>query len=253
MMIRITDLLVEKQGTAILGPLSTTLSTGSVTMILGQNGAGKTTLLHALVGVEKPTAGTIFYGSKPLSDMKLKDLAGIVAWCGDDQAIPFSFSVFDVVMMGRFPLHRGSPSAKDRDIALEKMHLTGIADLAERSVTTLSHGELRKTQIARALAQQTPVLLLDEPLANLDIAASLAICQVLRDTAKTGGTIVFSVHDLNTALHSADHVLVLKKGREAAAGTPGNVITPVLVADAFGVKAERVVAPSGRTTLVFGE
>ena len=204
-------------GQRVLGPLDLDVRQGSFIGILGPNGSGKTTLLRALTGTVKPTAGTVLLEGRPLTRFRATELARRVGVVPQQFYLDFSFTVREMVSMGRYahPRHeeqRGKgASARDEAEAVDSaLAQTGLTDLADRLVTELSGGERQRALIAQTLAQQTPTLLLDEPLNNLDLNHQLEIMQLLAGLHAEGRTIAVVLHDLNMAAQYCEELLLLE-------------------------------------------
>lgn len=209
---------------------------GEFLSIVGPNGSGKSTLLRLLDRILLPLSGEILLFDRPLTAYSRSDIARHIGFVPQDGGIQFPFSVMEVVMMGRAPHARGVAfeSRHDRDIAMHMMELMDIARLADHPVTALSGGERQRTFIARALAQQPKVLLLDEPNAHLDIAHQIEVFRILRKLNRTSGLTVVSVsHDLNLAAAYSDRVAMLVCGTLAALGVPAEVLTEQRINEVF--------------------
>lgn len=229
----------------ILRDVSCTVESGSLTAVIGPNGAGKSTLLRLLGHLLSPTNGSIFLD--PIGDigsLSTEERARYIGWVADHGPLPFAFSVFDTVRLGRYGRHKGTPTAVDDKATLLALGQMEIEHLVNREVTSLSSGERQKTMIARLLAGETPILLLDEPLASLDIGSSLKLLSLLRKKAQDGAIICLTIHDLSLAYRFADHILCLANGALIADGPAKDVLLSPLVSQAFGVK------PSIETSLV---
>ncbi|MBI5472533.1 MAG: ABC transporter ATP-binding protein [Ignavibacteriae bacterium] len=224
---------------ATLREISFQVHTGEFLSILGPNGSGKTTLLRLLDRILLPHAGTITLGQRNLALFTRSELAKQIAFVPQDSGTQFPFTVMEIVLMGRAPHTRGAmfESARDRAIALEMLETTDAAHLANHPITNLSGGERQRVFIARALAQQPNVLLLDEPNAHLDIAHQLEIFDLIkRLNVQTGLTVVSVSHDLNLAAAYSDRVALLVCGKLVALGTPDDVLTEQNIFDAFRAK-----------------
>ena len=207
--------------------------------IIGPNGSGKTTLLDLLAGLARPQAGRVLFAGREMASFGRRWLARRIALVPQEFGIGFGFTVGECVMMGRHP-HLGTfarPGPEDEEKALAAIRAMDLETLAARPVTALSGGEKQRVAVARALAQDTPALLLDEPTSSLDIRHTIAIMRHCRRLADNGRTVVAVVHDLNLACGFCDRVTVLDRGRVAAAGPPETTVTPQLLAAVFGVGA----------------
>ena len=222
-------------GRTVLDTVALAIPTGRITAVVGPNGAGKSTLLRAFAGLVTPTGGEIRLDGRPLAGFSPPELARALAYLPQERAVHWPLAARAVVALGRLP-HRGvettAAGTAAVDDALAEMD---IADLAERPVVELSGGERARVLVARALAQQTPLILADEPTAGLDPAHALSLFELFMRLAAAGRTIVVALHDLSFAARFAHHVVLLADGRIAAAGPPGDVLTPRHLEPAFGV------------------
>lgn len=213
---------------------------GSFYSVIGPNGSGKTTLLDILSGFLKPLSGTIEIDTLPISSFSKKTLAKVISIVSQDHTVNFPFSVKDIVLMGRHPyISRFSlPSPKDMQKADEMMDICGISHLQDRKINELSGGERQRCIFARALCQDTPVLLLDEAFSNMDIHHTLQMLQLVKQSVKENNKLVISVfHDLNLASSWSDSILVLKSGKVRAFGRSNDVLTEETIKDAFEVNS----------------
>jgi iron complex transport system ATP-binding protein len=229
----IRSLEVSLGGWRVLGPLDLAVMPGCFLGILGPNGSGKTTLLRTLTGGIVPSAGDVLFFQGPLRGYRARELARLAGVVPQQFSLDFSFTVEEMVAMGRYA--QGSPSADPQAVA-SALQATGMLALAERLVTQLSGGERQRALIAQTLAQQTPVLLLDEPLNNLDLNHQLEIMQLLRRLHSEGKTIVVVVHDLNMAAQYCDELALLDRGLLATQGTPQDVLDPSIILEVFKVR-----------------
>jgi iron complex transport system ATP-binding protein len=209
---------------------------GEFLTLVGPNGSGKSTLLKLLDRIFLPTEGTIHLEGKALPLYARAELARRIAFVPQERETQFPFTVEEIVLMGRAP-HAGGhlfENAQDREIARRMMALTDISHLADHPVTDLSGGERQRAFIARALAQQAPVVLLDEPTAYLDIAHQVDIFRMLRSLCTDSGLTVISVsHDLNLAAMHSDRLAMLQAGTLAALGSPEEVLTAERIHNVF--------------------
>ncbi len=221
--------------------------------IIGPNGSGKTTLVDLLLGLRRPSRGEVLFDGVPVHRYGRAALARRMALVPQEFGIDFDFTVREVVMMGRHPyLPRfGAPTAADRRAVDRAMVMLDIAAFADRPITELSGGEKQRVVVARALAQDTPYLLLDEATANLDIRHTLQILSgVRRLVTEAGRTVVAVLHDCNLAAAFCDRLLVLHRGGLAACGPVDAVLTPELFERVFGVRV-RLRHDDGRLRLDF--
>lgn len=223
-------------GTPTLRNVSLSVTRGEFLTLVGPNGSGKSTLLKLLDRIYLPDSGAIHLDGKALSAYARPDLARRIAYVPQDRETAFSFTVEEIVLMGRAPHSAGAifEAPQDRDIARRMMEMTDIAHLASHPITNLSGGERQRAFIARALAQQPLVLLLDEPTAHLDIAHQVEIFRLLRSlSVDTGLTVVSVSHDLNLAAMYSDRIAMLLCGALTAVGTPPEVLTVERIREVF--------------------
>lgn len=215
------------------------IETGEFVGLLGRNGSGKTTLLRALLGLVPESRGEVLLDGAPLARFGRRQLARCVAWVPQEAERAFAFRVREVVAMGRNPyLGRFAPAGDhDREQIEGALALTDLTELAERPITELSGGEWRRVLIARALAQETDLLLLDEPTASLDLAHQLEVLELLQALARDGRCVIASLHDLSLAARWCDRLVVLADGAVAASGRPAEILSPERLAAWFGVRA----------------
>lgn len=222
---------------AVLENVEFSLARGQVLCLLGPNGVGKTTLFKTLLGFMKPLAGEVFVGGRPTSAWSRRDFAREVAYIPQMHTPSFSFSVHDVVLMGRTPHLRGlsSPGAADEEIAARAMEVMGVSRLAQRDYSSLSGGERQMVLIARALAQQPHVLVMDEPCASLDFGNQARLLEQILAVAAQGMAVVMTTHDPNHAFLLDGDVLCLGRGGAAAHGQAREVLTSKMMGDLYGV------------------
>ena len=239
----------EPEGEAVLAGLDLHVPAGSTTALLGPNGAGKSTLLFVLLGWRRPQEGTVEVDGRPVGHGPRAK--GSVALVPQSEHVPFDFSLLEYVLLGRAPhlTPFEAPGPRDVAVALEALAAVGLEALAARPVPALSGGQKQLAMIARALAQEPRLLLLDEPFSHLDLGNVARVEGILRRLAAGGLTILFTTHDPNLALDLADRVAVLRGGRIAGLGAPREVLTAEMLAGTFGVPAE-VVVVEGRPIVV---
>lgn len=210
---------------------------GEFVGLVGPNGAGKTTLIKCISGLLTQTEGSVSLGGRDLALMSPRQVAQVVAHLPQNTSIDFGFTTMEVVLMGRNP-HLGPfqlEGAGDLEIAQASMAFTGTDWLASRNVNTLSGGERQRVLIARALAQEPSLLLLDEPTANLDIQHQLQIMGLIRRLVDGGMAALAAMHDLNMASAFCDRLYLMKNGKLVASGRPEEVLKTELLDDVFGV------------------
>jgi iron complex transport system ATP-binding protein len=225
---------------------------GEVLVLAGPNGSGKTTLLRVASRVLPPTAGCVRLRGRPVEELSRRELAREVAVVPQDVQVAFPFRASEVVLMGRSP-HLGAFGYESRDDvarAREAMERVGIEELADRSIVELSGGERQLVLIARALAQDPKVLLLDEPTAHLDLRHRIRVLALVRQFAAAGGSALVVSHDLSLAARTCDRIGLLAEGRLLATGSPHDVLTRENLKRAFDIEAEIVTAPDGAPLVV---
>ncbi len=236
----------------VLRKVSFQLARGEVVGVLGSNGAGKTTLLRLASGVHEPDGGRVEFEGRSLREISRRQLARRLALVPQDLHVPFPFSAGEIVLMGRSP-HQpalGFESARDVEIARAALARLGIEELADRSITQLSAGERQLVLLARALAQDPGVLLLDEPTAFLDLRHRIDVLRVVRGFTEAGGAALIVSHDLGLAARICDRLVVLCEGRVLAEGSPEDVVRPEILERAFGISADVFTAPDGRIVAI---
>ncbi len=238
------DLRLSLGTRQVLSGVTFTLSPGELALLAGRNGAGKSTLLRALIGALPPDGGDVQLGGRPIGSWASLLRAREVAFVPQSVDTPFEFTGRELVTMGRHP-HRGRGSTlRAEDVAAVEHALAAVdaTAFADRRVTTLSGGELRRIAVARALATEAPLLLLDEPTSNLDLEHALQLVALLRALVAGGHGVLVASHDLNLLAKHCDRVVLLHDGRVFADGAPEQALAPSNVAAVFGVQS---VAPSG--------
>ncbi|NLT16825.1 MAG: ABC transporter ATP-binding protein [Clostridiales bacterium] len=244
-LIKINGLSFAYNGRDVLFDVTLSMQKGTVTGIIGPNGSGKSTLLRLINALLAPKSGNVVINGKDVRSYSTRELARLVALVPQNSRLDFDFTVLDVVLMGRHPWLSRFQGESDKDLAIARASMahSGITHLADRPVTRLSGGEWQRVVVARAFAQQTPVLLLDEPITGLDIRYQLEVMECMRASAvRTGMTIVCVLHDLNLALHYCDNIALLDGGRLRAFGFPSQLRGEV-VDEVYGVRLIKVPHP----------
>ncbi|HUW85674.1 MAG TPA: ABC transporter ATP-binding protein [Methanoregula sp.] len=248
-----TENLYAGYGTQeIVKSVSCTFAPGSFTGIIGPNGSGKTTLLRAFSRVI-PSSGILELDGKAVSDYTPAELGMALGFVPQDEGRPFSYTVIQVVLMARYARTSRFAALVPDDYARCHRALaeTGVAHLADRSIRTLSGGEWQRVLIARALAQDTNVLLLDEPTSHLDLSHQSDILSLIRRLAGSGSTIIGVFHDLNLASLYCDRLIMIQHGQLVADGTPAQVLTPEKIRQVYGAEVITSCHPAtGRTFLM---
>ncbi len=225
----------------VLDDISLDFEKGKFYSILGPNGCGKTTLLDLLIRHLKPSSGTISLKGRNLSGFSRRDIAKQIALVSQDYTINFPFSVKETVMMGRHPYisRFSNPCAEDIKIVEKIMKETGIYEFKDRRITELSGGERQRCVFARALCQDTPLLLLDEAFSNMDINHSLTLLHLVKNEMRLKKKTIVSVfHDINFASLWSDYLIFMKNGRIVVFGETSKVMTEEIIMDVFHVKSK---------------
>ena len=232
-------------GRAILDDAAISIHAGEVHALVGPNGAGKSTLFGVLSGDIAPVSGTVLLDGRPVAGTRPRDLARHRAVLLQENTVTFPFTAEQVVRMGRTPWARTPAAAEDDSAVATAMATTEVAALRERSVPSLSGGERARVALARVLAQDTGILLLDEPTAALDLKHHEDVMRVVCSQATAGVAVAIVLHDLNAALAHADRVTLLADGRVAATGAPDEVLTAARIEEVYGQPVD--VFPHPRT------
>jgi iron complex transport system ATP-binding protein len=237
----------------LLDAVGFTAPAGAVTGLIGPNGAGKSTLIAAIMGQRRLTGGKIEFDGADLPAMPPADRAKLCAHVEQFATTTERLTVRDVVALGRVPFQsawQSTPSERDDAAVTSALNLMGMTDFAGRLYHLLSGGEQQRVQIARALAQEPRLLLLDEPTCHLDIRAQLLVLDVLRAQAQAGCTVLLAMHDLNLASRYCDHLVVLNASEMLTQGAPRDVLDADLLLRVYGVAATIVAVPGKAYPLV---
>lgn len=247
-------LIVGYGANDIIKNVSLSIPRGKITVLIGANACGKSTLLKAMSRLLTPRAGQVLLDGKALHRYGAKALAQRMGILPQTPLAPEGIVVADLVARGRFPHQRRFTGLSQVDIeAIDRaMQLMGISEIANKDVSALSGGQRQRVWIAMALAQETEILLLDEPTTYLDIAHQIEILDLLADiNAKKTTTIVMVLHDIHLAARYADHLIALRDGRIVAEGTPSVLVTEALMAEVFGLKCHVMSDPlTGKPMIV---
>ena len=252
MQLEARDLAIGYRGHLVGRDIALSLAPGEVLCLLGPNGAGKTTLFRTLLGLQPALAGAVLIDGAPLAALPPAEIARRLAYVPQAHVTEFSFTVLDVVLMGRTARLKAfaSPGAHDERIAHEKLATLGIAELAAHDYTRISGGQRQLALIARALAQEAPILVLDEPTASLDFGNQALVLARIRELATQDFGIVLSTHDPDHALMVATRVAIIADGGLRAIGPPAEVITAEMLSAIYRTEVLVEQTPSGHRVCV---
>ncbi|WP_422632020.1 ABC transporter ATP-binding protein [Pseudokineococcus basanitobsidens] len=239
-------------GREVVSDLSLRVPPGRVTVVVGANACGKSTLLRGMARLLDPSAGAVLLDGRAIHDMPTKAVAEVLGILPQSPVSPGGITVADLVGRGRYP-HQGwfrRWTREDEEAVARALAWTATDGLATRAVDELSGGQRQRVWIAMALAQETDVLLLDEPTTFLDLAHQVEVLDLLADLNQRGTTVVLVLHDLNLACRYADHIVAMCDGRVVAEGTPAEVITAATVREVYGLEAHVVPDPVSGTPMV---
>ncbi|WP_049566273.1 ABC transporter ATP-binding protein [Streptomyces sp. SBT349] len=251
MRVDFTDVVVALGGTRIVHGATFGVAPGRIAGLVGPNGSGKSTLLRSLYRVTRPETGTVGIDGKDVWKLPPRTVARQVAVMTQETTADFDLDVLDAVLLGRLPHHRGfgGDSPRDLELADRALARVGAAELAGRPFAGLSGGEKQRVLLARALVQESQVLVLDEPTNHLDVSFQLELMRII---GELGLTTLAALHDLNLAAAHCDVVAVMRAGRIVAHGPPADVLTPELIGEVFGVQAHLLSHPAtGRPLIAF--
>ncbi|QZA78746.1 ABC transporter ATP-binding protein [Deefgea tanakiae] len=230
--------------TAVKG-VSLNVGAGQLVVIVGPNGCGKSTLLRAIARLQKPQAGRVQVDGKDVWQLSARQAAHAIALLPQSPLAPEGISVVDLVRYGRHP-HQSlfqQWSAYDQDVVERAMAACNVSDLAYRRLDRLSGGQRQRCWLAMILAQEAPLMLLDEPISMLDLGHQLEVLSLAKNLARTGASVVIVLHDLIAAARYADVLVAMQDGHIVAQGAPSDIVTPALVKTLYGVDADILSAP----------
>jgi iron complex transport system ATP-binding protein len=262
-MLTIENLCTGYNGKPILHGISLEIPQGAVVALIGPNGSGKTTLIRTISGILAPESGKVFYNGQDLAKKSVQERSRLISVVPQFRTLPPAFTVYEVVALGRTPYLNwfGITSGVDHQIVNDAMAQTGLAELADRNIAELSGGEQQRVLLARALAQQTPVLLMDEPTAHLDMQYQVSFMENVHRLAHPSQqeleagfekrAVLVAIHDLNLLPRYADRVALMVKGRLVALGTPTEVLIPEILSEAYQLPLTTLIDPkTGRFAVI---
>jgi iron complex transport system ATP-binding protein len=239
---------------SVLEDLSLEIPAGTVTAILGPNGSGKTTLLRLLLGVLRPSKGAIYLAGRTQASYSRREQSRLVGLVPQDEHIPFDFSILEYVLLGRAPYlgPLAMPGRADYRVAMRALQTAGLEDMGDRPLPTLSGGERQLAVVARTLAQQPRILLMDEPTAHLDLSNKGRLLEIMRHLVEQGTTLVLTTHDPNLASSIAGHAVLMRQGQILDAGPAGAVLTAENLSATYGAPVQ-VYDLDGRRIILLSE
>ncbi len=253
--------VITKSGKEILKDISLSITPGTLTSVIGKNGAGKSTVLKAICGETDYKKGSVFWNENKISGYKPGEIAKQRAVVSQKTSLNFSFTVKEVVQIGRSPFSGFFSSSSDEEIVDQCLKKVGLSGFSDRDYTTLSGGEQQRVHIARALAQiwdtieseEESYLFLDEPLASLDVSHQHEIMNLLKQLCSKNVGVFIVIHDLNLAAQYSDQVLILKQGKKLAEGNPKEVFTEDIIFNAFDHPVNIIPHPKTDCPLIISE
>jgi iron complex transport system ATP-binding protein len=248
--IEISDLSVTVNNKVILEQISIEIPKNRFTAIIGPNGAGKSFLLRNLAGLNEDSHSTLKVNNQKFDTYSQDEIAKTLSWNPERIDIPFNYRTNEVCLMGRYAHHKGTPTSKDIEIIEDCFRLLNIEHLANRSILELSSGEKKKVFLARTISSHAPIILLDEPTANLDIEAKSHLIDALKKHSTQGTTVVAVIHDISLAYKYSDNIILLNRGRVVATGSPETVLTSENIKEVFHSNSEIVKLENGDSHLV---
>ncbi len=254
-MIRVAGLYAGYERQVILEDVSFGVEAGEMVGLIGPNGAGKSTLLKTLRGILAPLSGEIALMGRPIAELSAKEFARNAAYLQQHLEMTFDYSAREVVLSGRYPYLSWWRQERADDLAIAEacMAYTGVADMAEKPLQAMSGGQRQRVLLAKVLAQQTPVLFLDEPATGLDIIYQEEIFRFCRELCAAGKTVVLVAHELSLAARFCSRLLLIGRGKLLADGLPREVLTADLLTHAYGAPVKVVENPLTKHAEVFTE
>lgn len=238
--IRVNNLSVAYENNLIIEDMTLSIPKGEISIIIGGNGCGKSTLLKTIARINKPKNGDIFINDKNIKNIKEKNIAKEVAFLPQGPICPDGLTVRELVAFGRFPHQKmiGGLTSHDKEVIEWAIKETGLSEFADRGVENLSGGQRQRAWIAMTLAQETEIIMLDEPTTYLDMSYQLEVLQVLQKLNKEKKiTVVIVLHELNNACRFANNIIGLKKGKIICQGRPMDVINKETLKEIYGIEA----------------
>ncbi len=246
MSLEIDNLSYAYQGKMALEEVSFSAARSEITGILGPNGSGKTTLLKCINNILPANCKNIQYNSLNLKQLSIRQRSKYISYVPQENSSTFPISVIETIMMGRIPHYGRKLTTRDKDIAFEMLELMELTDMAFRKINQISGGERQRVFIARALAQQTPIILMDEPTNNLDLKNQTSALEILSEIVKQKEIIaLISLHDINLASMFSDKIMMLKDHKIFKCGEPLEVITEETLKDVYEVDTQVLVESNG--------
>lgn len=247
--ISVKNLSVAYENNTIIEDLSLSIPKGKISIIIGANGCGKSTFLKTLARINKPKAGEIFINKKDIKKINEKNIAKEVAFLPQGPVCPSGLTVRELVAFGRFPHQKliGGLNSHDKEVIDWAIKETGLSEFADREVENLSGGQRQRAWIAMTLAQETEIIMLDEPTTYLDMSYQLEVLEVLEKLNKEKNiTVVIVLHELNNACRFADNIIGFKNGKVICEGKPLDVITKENLKKIYGIEANLTISEDGK-------
>ena len=247
--ISVKNLSVAYESNTIIEDMNLSIPKGKISIIIGANGCGKSTLLKTIARINKPKSGDIFINNKNIKKVKEKDIAKEVAFLPQGPVCPSGLTVRELVAFGRFPHQKiiGGLNNHDKETIDWAIKETGLSEFADREVENLSGGQRQRAWIAMTLAQETEIIMLDEPTTYLDMSYQLEVLEVLQKLNREKKiTVVIVLHELNNACRFADNIIGLKKGKKVCEGRPIDVINKENLKEIYGIDAKLQLSEDGK-------